>query len=257
MRDIRTAEPIIWFDNVTLGYGSEIVLKDLNFIEYDLVSTQGITGQSICFVGRSGRGKSTLFKALSGLMEPLSGNIILDIDGNHRKVKEGDVGFVDQKYTLFRHKTIFEILHYAMRKLKVGNKKEQIDQSLMDWNLFDHKDKYPNELSGGQRQRVAILEKLLSLNHYIIMDEPISGLDVVSVNSVKQNFRKVLSTHDMNTIIFSTHDIDFAVEMADIIYVIGHTPEDKKSSTIISKYNLINGDLDVIKMSIISDLEKS
>ena len=73
MREVTTAEPIIWFDNVTLGYGDNVILRDLNFIEYDLVSTQGITGQSICFVGRSGRGKSTLFKALSGLMEPLSG----------------------------------------------------------------------------------------------------------------------------------------------------------------------------------------
>lgn len=257
MREITTAEPIIWFDNVTLGYGTEVVLKDLNFIEHDLVSTQGITGQSICFVGRSGRGKSTLFKALSGLMEPLSGNIVLDINGEHRKVKEGDVGFVDQKYTLFRHKTIVEILLYAMRKLKVENKKELIDQSLVDWNLIEHKDKYPNELSGGQRQRVAILEKLLASNHYIIMDEPISGLDIVAINNVKQNFKRVLTTHEKNTIIFSTHDIDFAVEMADVIYVIGHTPDDKKSSTIVSKYNMINQDLNAIKLNIISDLEKS
>jgi len=256
MRQIRTADPILWFDNVTLGYGDYTVLKNLNFIEYDLVSDEEITGQSICFVGRSGRGKSTLFKALSGLMEPMEGKIVLDINGEHRKVKEGDVGFVDQKYTLFRHKTIMGILLYAMRKLNVDNKKEIIEQSLHDWNLFEHKDKYPVELSGGQRQRVAILEKLLSSNHYIIMDEPISGLDVVAVNNVKTNFRKVLTTHEKNTIIFSTHDIDFAVEMADIVHVIGHG-EDKSFSTIISSYNLINGNLIDLKQQILRDLEKS
>ncbi len=258
MIQYKKGEPIIWFDNVNMGYGDNVVLKDINIIEHDLIVEGKITGQSICFVGRSGRGKSTLFKVLSGLMSPLTGKVVLNFGEVNRLVKEGDVGLVDQKYTLFRHKTVFDTLMFSMRKLSVENKKEIIEESLSQWNLLPHKDKYPNELSGGQRQRVSILEKLLSSNHYIIMDEPISGLDVVAIDNVKDNFKKILSTHEKNTIIFSTHDIDFAIEMADVIYVIGHKEPTDTHSTIVNRYNMLDlTERSSIKNNLIDDLKNS
>ena len=233
-------EILIQFQNVTLGYDNKIVLKDLNFTIHDFRQEGVIKGQSICFISRSGRGKSTLFKALSGLLTPFSGNILVNHENTPVIAREGMIGFVDQHYTLFRHKTVEDTLMYALRKNKMPNKdkKDLINKELKDWHLEGMSNKYPNELSGGQKQRVAIIEKLLASNHYIIMDEPISGLDVIAIKQVKHNFEKLLSSHEKNTIIFSTHDLDFAIELADEIYVLGKNQSDY--SCILQKFSFWN-----------------
>jgi ABC-type nitrate/sulfonate/bicarbonate transport system ATPase subunit len=144
-------------------------------------------------------------------------------------VQEGDVGFVDQKYTLFRHKTVFESLWFALRKVSLPkqDKRDKIMRYLVDWGLEKHKDQYPNFLSGGQRQRTAILEQLLCSGFYMVLDEPFSGLDIGNINNVKDAFELINKSHEYNTVIFSTHDIELAVELADSIYVIGYGKDEK------------------------------
>lgn len=240
---------ILYLDKVSLGYGegdeTKIVLKDVSLIEKNVVR-DGVdsTGQVIAIVGRSGRGKSTLFKALTGLLKPLSGKILIsqfnkDNKDLAKEVEQGDVGLVDQKYTLFRHKTVTESLMFALRKVNKTKeeKLEMITKYLSDWNLSDHKDKYPNELSGGQRQRTAIIEQIFSSKQLMIFDEPFSGLDPVAINSVKKAFDLIHQEDEMNTIVFSTHDIELAVELADSIYVVGQ-PEGSDFSTIVKHYDL-------------------
>jgi ABC-type nitrate/sulfonate/bicarbonate transport system ATPase subunit len=207
-------------------------------------------GQIIAFVGRSGRGKSTLFRTLTGLESPTSGRVLIPdyskpiTDGQQpaKIVQEGDVGFVDQKYTLFRHKTVYQALVFALRKTSGSKeeKHEKIMNYLKDWGLEIHKDKYPNQLSGGQRQRTAILEQLLSSGYYMVLDEPFSGLDVGNIENVKAAFHLINNSHDLNTIIFSTHDIELAVELADSLYVVGYkNPEEKNAyGTIIKHFDL-------------------
>jgi len=97
-----------------------------------------------------------------------------------------------------------------------------INEYLKNWGLEKFKDQYPCELSGGQRQRTAIIEQIFSSGHYMILDEPFSGLDVGNIENVKEAFQLITNQHDLNTIIFSTHDIELAVELADSIYVIGY-----------------------------------
>jgi ABC-type nitrate/sulfonate/bicarbonate transport system ATPase subunit len=150
------------------------------------------------------------------------------------------MGFVDQKYTLFRHKTITQICEYALRKSTAtkAEKEALIKEYLTDWGLLEHKDKYSCELSGGTRQRVAIVEQMLTSKHFIILDEPFSGLDIGNIDTVKQSFEKIGASDELNTIIFSTHDIPLAVELADSIYIIGFPENDKSASTIIKHYDL-------------------
>jgi len=128
-------DTILYIGNVELGYGEgsnyKCVLKDINLIEKDVVREGHVTGQVIAIVGRAGRGKSTLFKALTGLVKPRVGQVLiteLDTpDGTDAKVvSEGDVGFVDQKYTLFRHKTVEQIFNYALRKSKMSKEEKQL-----------------------------------------------------------------------------------------------------------------------------------
>ena len=239
-------QTILCLDNVSAGYGDKIILKDINILVKDVVR-QGFnaTGQTIAFLGRSGRGKSTLFKVLTGLVKPISGRVLItnskpDEPESAKEVGEGDVGFVDQKYTLFRHKTVSQIMMYALKKIKISteDKKKLIDEQLTAWGMIDHKDKYPCELSGGQRQRTAIIEQLLTSKHFMVFDEPASGLDVGNIEKVKDAFNLILETDELNTIIFSTHDIKLAVELADMIYVIGYPEGTKEYSTIVGSYDL-------------------
>jgi ABC-type nitrate/sulfonate/bicarbonate transport system ATPase subunit len=240
---------ILCLTNVECGYGYgtdyKCILKDVNMLERDITRDGIVTGQTIAIVGRSGRGKSTLFKALTGLVKPRNGQVLLtDIstsDANDAKiVKEGDIGYVDQKYTLFRNKTVFDILLAAQRRTKRTKKeKEDIaEQYLHTWGLYAQKKQYPCELSGGQRQRTAIIEQILSAGHFMAFDEPFSGLDVGNIKSCKATFQLYQSEHELNTIIFSTHDMKLAVELSDSIYVIGHKEGYMDCSTIVHHYDL-------------------
>jgi ABC-type nitrate/sulfonate/bicarbonate transport system ATPase subunit len=232
-------DTILHVEDVNVTYGNKVILNNISFIEKDITRPGKSQGQIIAFVGRSGRGKSTLFRVLTGLEKPTSGRVLIP---DYRKpatngrqpakfVEEGDVGFVNQKYTLFRNKTIMQALRFALRKspLSDNEKHEKIMQYLAEWGLEKSKDQYPNELSGGQRQRTAILEQLLSSGYYMVLDEPFSGLDVGNIESVKKAFQLINQSHDLNTILFSTHDIDLAVELADSIYIIGYANKEENS----------------------------
>lgn len=241
--EYKLGNTILYVDKVELGYGEgsdyKAILKDISLEEKDIVGQ----GQIVAVVGRSGRGKSTLFKALTGLVKPRQGRILISQDQNDVKayeVKEGNVGFVDQKYTLFRHKTIYQSLYSALRKREIGSneKNEIIEKYLAEWNLVDHRNKYPCELSGGQRQRTAIIEQMLCSGHFMVFDEPFSGLDVGNIKSVKKSFNLIQQAHELNTIIFSTHDMRLAVELADSIYIVGFPDEKKEYSTIVNHYDL-------------------
>ena len=245
----RETDTILYLSDVELGYGSgseyKAVLKNINLEEKDVVRDGYVTGQVIAVVGRSGRGKSTLFKALTGLVKPHSGDVLLteikteNVD-DAKNVEEGDVGFVDQKYTLFRHKTVEQIFAYALRKnpMTKAEKKITIDKYLGEWGLERQRKQYPCELSGGQRQRTAIIEQILSSGHFMVLDEPFSGLDVGNIEDVKRSFELIKQDHELNTIIFSTHELRLAAELADSIYVVGYPDESNEFATIVKHYDL-------------------
>ena len=253
MTQYTEKDTILYLDNVSVGYTDKndhtkvnIVLKDINILEKDIVREgHASTGRMIAILGKSGRGKSSLFKILTGLLKPISGKVLIPNEhGNHgneaKEVEVGDVGFVDQKYTLFRHKTVNQILHYAMRKDKrlLPEKNAIINQYLTDWDLLEHINKYPIEMSGGSRQRVSCLEQILTSKHFMVCDEITSGLDVGAKEKVKDSINKILDLDELNTVILATHDIEFAVSMADSIYIIGHTEPNATHSTIVKHYDL-------------------
>ncbi len=245
-------EIILQVENLSVAYGDKVIIRDVSLVERNVVRKDLNQGQVIAVLGRSGRGKSTFFRALTGLVAPSSGKVLIPDytqppkDGMQpaKAVEEGDVGFVDQRYTLFRHKTVYDSLVFSLRKsgTSAEDKKAKVMKYLVEWGLEKVKDQFPNELSGGQRQRVAIIEQLLSSGHYMVLDEPFSGLDVGNILNARQSFELIEMGHDLNTIIFSTHDIELASELADSIYIIGY-PKMKDGSlgsagTIVRHFDL-------------------
>lgn len=234
-------DTVLHVENLHVEYDSKVIISDINFTEKNIVRPGKDQGQIIAFVGRSGRGKSTLFRSLTGMEKPTKGRVLIPDyskpihDGQQpaKDVQEGDVGFVDQKYTLFRHKTVQQALEFSLRKsnASASEKKEKIHTFLHHWGLEKVKDQYPVQLSGGQRQRTAIVEQLLSSGYYMVLDEPFSGLDVGNIQSVKGAFQLINQSHELNTTIFSTHDIELAAELADSIYVIGY-PKDTSGNLV-------------------------
>ncbi|GAO42116.1 ATP-binding cassette domain-containing protein [Flavihumibacter petaseus] len=242
---------LLHVDNLSVVYDGKTIIKNISFEEKDTVVPGREQGQIIAFLGRSGRGKSTLFRTLTGLEAPTTGRVLIPDysktvhDGQQpaKMVEEGDVGFVNQKYTLFRHKTVEQALAFALRRspLSATEKAEKINQYLADWGLEKVKMQYPNELSGGQRQRTAILEQLLNSGHYMVLDEPFSGLDIGNIDNVRKAFQLINRSSELSTVIFSTHDIELAVELADSIYIIGYPRENGSpgtSGTIIRHFDL-------------------
>jgi polar amino acid transport system ATP-binding protein len=246
MQKYQELDTILYADKISAGYDGKQILKDVTIIEKNIVR-EGFeaTGQIISVVGRSGRGKSTLFKVLTGLLKPTSGQVLIsdlrtDDTTDAKQVSEGDIGFVDQKYTLFRHKKVENICRYAMRKSKTpkAEKEAIITKYLEEWGLQEHRDKYFCELSGGQRQRTAIIEQILSNKHFMIFDEPFSGLDVGNIEKVKQSFERLQNDNEYNTIVFSTHDIKLAIELSDSVYVLGFPEGVTDYSTVLKHVDL-------------------
>ena len=133
-------ETLLYVENLSVAYDDKVIIKDISLIEKDVVRT-GVenTGQTIAILGRSGRGKSTFFKALTGLVIPKTGKILIkDFTSKEenaaKPVKEGDIGFVDQKYTLFRHKTVSQTLQFALRKSDLSQTEK--DKKIKIYLLF-------------------------------------------------------------------------------------------------------------------------
>ncbi|HCS20088.1 MAG TPA: hypothetical protein DIW47_05920 [Bacteroidetes bacterium] len=248
---------ILHVEDLSIAYGDKVIIQNVSMMEHDVVREGKVQGQTIAVLGRSGRGKSTLFRGITGLVAAKSGRVIIPdyskavTDGLQpaKLVAEGDVGFVDQKYTLFRHKTILDALLFSMRNTNLSGKEklEKAMSYLVEWGLENVKHQYPNELSGGQRQRVAIIEQLLSSGHYLVLDEPFSGLDVGNIKNAKASFDLIECAHELNTIIFSTHDIELAVELADSIYIVGYP---KKPEGGLDTIGTIVAHFDLKKMGI-------
>lgn len=213
-------EVLLSVDNLCVNYALPI-LKDVNITIRD-IKRPGVTqGQKVALLAPSGTGKSQLFKRLSGLQAPSSGTVKIGVE--QIPVQAGMVGFVPQDYLLFRHRTVEQSLMIAagMRDKDKKSAQAKMLELVTYLGLEDKLKSYPQELSGGQQQRVSIVEQFLSSNHFLLMDEPFSGLDINSKKAVCETIDKVCARDDLNTVIFSTHDIESAIMVADTVLILG------------------------------------
>lgn len=190
MINCKKEETLLQACNVCLQYDGQYVLRNVNFTIKNIVRPGLTQGQVVSLIGRSGIGKTLLFRLLSGLQQPDSGSITIN---EKDKVEAGNMGVVFQNYYLFEWRTIYQNLLLAARKnpkLK-GTEKDAIDQLAASFELTPLLHHYPQQLSGGQRQRASIIQQLLNDSDFLLLDEPFSGLDVCVLDKVTEMLLQV------------------------------------------------------------------
>jgi NitT/TauT family transport system ATP-binding protein len=236
-------ETILKATNVSLTLGNKVILRDLNLEIRDIYRPGLVTGQIVGLLGPSGIGKTRLFRVLSGIDAPTTGSIL--VGPNCVPVKRGMVGVVAQNYPLFEHRTVIGNLELAARSAGMSqtDAATKAMESLKRFDLDDRADVYPCQLSGGQRQRVAIAQQFLCSEHFVLMDEPFSGLDLIAVDKVSKTLVEVANSDELNTVMVVTHDIPAAVSVADTIWLLGRDRDEHghiiPGAKIRTTYNLI------------------
>lgn len=235
--------------DVSIKLGGQQILRDINLEIKDILRPDMIQGQVVALLGRSGAGKSTLFSILAGLNTPDTGTIaIYDYDANRAididtmmPVCAGDMGVVYQNYYMFGWRKIRTLLSTAVSKniaVKAEERKDLMMQTVADLNLTEHLEKYPDMLSGGQQQRAAIAEQILSGSEFLLLDEPFSGLDYLTIDKVMNILVRVSNSDEYKTLIIVSHDIANTIAISDHVYIMARE-DGKDGATITREINLI------------------
>jgi ABC-type nitrate/sulfonate/bicarbonate transport system ATPase subunit len=235
------AEILLKADNVQLVYQNRTILRDINFSIRNIIRPGINQGQVVSLIGRSGVGKTQLFRLLSGLRTASAGQITIN---NNKVVKAGDMGVIFQNYYLFEWRTVYQSLMLAARQNQQikGKEKEAIDSYAAAFDIREHLSLYPQQLSGGQRQRASIIQQLLKGSDFLLLDEPFSGLDVCVLDKVVELLLQVSVSDELKTLIIVSHDIPTAVSISDTVFILG--PENgKPGATIKKEIDLIERDI--------------
>lgn len=247
MAQVTYGATLLEIKDVNLDYQGKPVLKNVNATIRDLIRPGHTTGQIVGFLGPSGIGKTQLFRCISGLNKPTSGEV--RIHGSDHTVQPGEVGVVAQNYPLFDHRTVLSnLMLAASKKIKCPKEaKAKVLEYLNEFDLFDKKLLYPAQLSGGQRQRAAIIQQVLCSEHFLLLDEPFSGLDLFMLEKTSQLLVRIAGLHELNTIIVVTHDVTAAASISDHLWMMGRDRAADGSiipgARIKKEYSLVERDL--------------
>lgn len=209
---------MIRFNNVSKTFGQTKVLQEQTFQINDR--------EFFVLVGPSGSGKTTLLKMINCLIEPSSGDILL----NNVPQKELDlremrlsIGYVLQQIALFPNLTVAENIAIIpeMKQWSAEEIRQKTEELLDKVGLpaKDYLDRYPSDLSGGEQQRIGIVRAIISHPKILLMDEPFSALDPISRKQLQELMLNLHKEFDM-TIVFVTHDIDEAIKLGDRVAIL-------------------------------------
>ena len=245
-------EILLQTQNVSLAYDGKTILRDIDFCIRDVVRPGLQQGQVVSLVGRSGMGKTQLFRILSGLRKPDSGTVVIrerkpaQTGGGaievwqQRVVEPGDMGVIFQNYYQFAWRTVRQSLLLAARKNNTlaGKEEEAIRDYAGRFDIADVLHHYPAQLSGGQQQRVSIIQQLLKGADFLLLDEPFSGLDVCVLDKVTELLLQVSLSDELKTLIIVSHDIATSVAISDTVFILGRQAG-KEGSTLVKEIDLM------------------
>lgn len=209
---------MIEFVNAKKSYKNNVILENFN-LKID-------KGNLVVLIGSSGCGKTTLLKMINRLIETTAGEILID----GKNIKDIDpiklrrsIGYVIQQTGLFPHMTVKENIEIIPKLM--GKPQEEIDKKTIElFNMVGldpekFSDRYPVQLSGGQQQRVGVARAFAADAEIILMDEPFSALDPITRTELQEQLFNIQKEYK-KTIVFVTHDMDEALNLADKICIL-------------------------------------
>lgn len=233
-----------------------LILKDIRKsydgnVIFDNFNIEFSEGNICCILGASGCGKTSLLNIIGGILKPDYGNI--------EGIENKSISYIFQEPRLLPWKTVRDNIDFVLsREMDPSERKTKLDELLKLVDMESFADYYPSQLSGGMSQRVSLARAFALPSQIILMDEPLSGLDVSLKRNILNRFVGIW-TNDRRTVIYVTHDIDEALMLGNEIFVIGERPVKvllhKKIETALEKRNLVSPDISEIKNNILEVLK--
>jgi ABC-type Fe3+/spermidine/putrescine transport system ATPase subunit len=198
-------------DQIRKEFGSVVALRDV-VLEID-------QGQFVTLLGPSGCGKTTLLRIVAGLETPTAGDVYLGEERvTQRPPQTRPLGFTFQRYALFPHLTVLENVAFGLkvRGVRPNMRRARAQQMLELVGLPDLANRLPSQISGGQAQRVALARALAPEPSVLLLDEPLTALDLAVRTAMQEELRRL--HRDLGTtFVFVTHDQGEALTMSDRI----------------------------------------
>ena len=251
--------------NISKNYKDKEILKNITF---DIKE-----GELVCILGPSGCGKTTLLNIIGGFVSDFSGDVLLSNENiNNIPPEKREIATVFQSYGLFTHKNVIDNVSYGLKLLKIDKnmRGKRARDMLEKVGLAGYEKKKIKELSGGEQQRVAIARSMVLNPKLLLLDEPLSNLDVHLRDVMRKEIKRIQKQFGV-TMIIVTHDQEDAFKLADRVIVIneGHieqigTPEELYKhpnnnfiSSFIGENNIIAENLVIRPEEISIQLDKS
>lgn len=179
-------------------------------------------------VGPSGCGKTTILSLTAGLLEPSSGQILLQ--GSPIKKNDSRIGYMFQRDHLFEWRSIWQNIKLGLEVQKKNKDEKNLafaDELLRKYDLYNFKNKKPRQLSGGMRQRVALIRTLVLKPALLLLDEPFSALDFQTRLKVCDDVYDIIK-QEKKTALLVTHDISEALSMSSKVIILSSRPASTK-----------------------------
>jgi ABC-type nitrate/sulfonate/bicarbonate transport system ATPase subunit len=205
--------------NVSISFPGKRAGEQIHVLQN--VSAEVAEGEFVCIVGPSGCGKSTLLNIVAGFLPADRGDVIVEGEPVHgpnpRRI------FVFQENGVFPWLNVRENVGFGLRRVAQAERDHTISRYIDMVGLTGFDNAYPHELSGGMRQRVEIARALAANPDIIYMDEPFGALDFLTRLKMRADLVRIWQS-EKKTILFVTHDIEEAVQLADRVFVMSPRP---------------------------------
>lgn len=213
-------------ENVTQEYEGTRIIEGVSF------SVE--KGETVCLIGTSGVGKTTLFQILSGLNVPVEGRVLLN--GENVVGATGKVSYMLQKDMLLPFKTIEDnvSLPYRIKGMPRKSAREKVSQYFGQFGIEGTQKKYPGQLSGGMRQRAAFMRTYFFGHELMLLDEPFSALDEITKQEMYAWYVKISKELSLTTL-FISHSLEEALTLSDRILVMGGKPGVIKEEIVVER----------------------
>ena len=200
--------------HIKKSFNGNLILNDISLNVED--------GEIVSILGPSGSGKTTLLNLILGITECDSGNLVYNgTDVTHIPMEQRGFNIVFQDYALFPNLNAYQNITYGLKNNPSISSKEEVEEFIDLLGLREHLGKRIEQLSGGQKQRVAIARTMVMKPKILLMDEPLSALDGVIKESIKDRIKTISREFHLTTIIV-THDPEEALTLSDRVLIINH-----------------------------------